>query len=235
MRALFAGLPEAKPRGFTDRHFSFNTETGACTRCGGQGQIKIEMHFLPDVFVTCEACGGARFRPEVLLVTLGGRHIGDVLRMSVDQAAECFGAYAAIVRPLQFLRDIGLGYLELGQSSTTLSGGEAQRIKLARELAADGRGRSLIVLDEPTTGLHMEDVARLVGILRRLSDQGHIVCVIEHNMEVLAASDHVIDLGPEGGAAGGQVVYEGPVAGLLAPGVRSHTGRFLARYLAQGT
>ncbi|HAK94832.1 MAG TPA: excinuclease ABC subunit UvrA, partial [Planctomycetes bacterium] len=222
---------EARLRGFTERHFSFNTPQGACERCGGQGRIKIEMSFLPDVFVECEPCRGMRFRPEVLMVTLGGKSIGDVLKLSVREAAEFFSSYPLIARPLMFLNDIGLGYLALGQASTTLSGGEAQRIKLARELAAEGRGGTLYVLDEPTTGLHMEDVARLIEILRRLRDRGNIVCVIEHNMEILAAADHVIDLGPEGGAAGGRILYQGPVPGLLAHAARSHTARYLRRHL----
>jgi excinuclease ABC subunit A len=231
VRAAFARLPEARLRGFTERHFSFNTPQGACERCGGQGRIKVEMSFLPDVFVECESCRGLRFRPEVLMVALGGKSIGDVLKLSVREAAEFFRSYPLIARPLMFLEDIGLGYLALGQSSTTLSGGEAQRIKLARELVDEGRGRTLYVLDEPTTGLHMEDVARLIEILRRLRDRGNIVCVIEHNMEILAAADHVIDLGPEGGAAGGRILYQGPVGGLLAHEARSHTARYLRRHL----
>ncbi len=231
IRSAFARLPEAKLRGFTERHFSFNTPQGACERCEGQGKIKIEMSFLPDVFVECESCRGKRFRPEVLMVTLGGKSAGDVLQLSVSDAASFFAAYGAIARPLTFLCDIGLGYLELGQSSTTLSGGEAQRVKLASELAAEGKGRGLFVLDEPTTGLHMEDVARLIEILRRLRDRGNIVCVIEHNMEILAAADYVIELGPEGGDAGGKILYQGPVAGLLKHANRSHTARYLRQYL----
>jgi excinuclease ABC subunit A len=232
IRSVFARLPEARVRGLTERHFSFNTPEGACERCGGQGRIKVEMHFLPDVYVECDACRGNRFRPEVLLVTLGGEHIGDVLRMSISDAVEFFAAYPAIHRPLRFLVDIGLGYIELGQPSTTLSGGEAQRIKLASELATEGRGAGLLVLDEPTTGLHMQDVARLMDILRRLRDRGHAVCVIEHNLEVIAACDTVIELGPEGGRDGGRVLYQGPVKGLLRHTGRSHTARYLARYLS---
>ncbi len=234
IRKTFAQLPEARVRGLKERHFSFNTPEGACERCGGQGRIKVEMHFLPDVYVECDACGGNRFKPEVLMVTLGGKHVGDVLRMSVSEALAFFKPYPRIHRMLEFLEAIGLGYLELGQPSTTLSGGEAQRIKLARELALEGRGRTFYVLDEPTTGLHMEDVGRLVEVLRRLSGRGNVVCIIEHNLELISACDYIIDLGPEGGKEGGRILYQGSVEGILNHKEKSHTARYLASFLEGG-
>lgn len=231
LRNIFANLPEAKLRGFTSRHFSFNTPDGACEQCKGQGRIRVVMNFLPDVFVPCEACLGLRYKPDVLLVKLDGRSIGDVLQMPMSEAAEFFVGYAKVARPLRFLVDIGLGYLALGQASTTLSGGEAQRIKLARELAQAGTGGTFYVLDEPTTGLHMADVGRLMGILRRIRDRGDTVCVIEHNLEVIAGCDYCIELGPEGGEGGGQILYQGPVPGMLKETSRSHTARYLAHAL----
>ncbi len=209
IRALFASTPEARARGYGAGRFSFNLAGGRCQRCRGQGRLEVKMALLPVVYMTCEACGGRRYNLDTLEVTLKGSSIADVLAMPVETAREFFGAFAAIRRPLEFLAEIGLGYLALGQASPTLSGGEAQRVKLTAELAAPGSGRSLYVLDEPTTGLHMADVARLIGALQRLVDRGDTVVVIEHNLDLIAAADCVVDLGPEGGASGGRVVAWG--------------------------
>ncbi len=199
IRTLFASTPEARARGYGAGRFSFNLAGGRCERCRGQGRLEVKMALLPVVYMTCEACGGRRYNLDTLEATLKGSSIADVLAMPVEAAREFFAAFAAIRRPLEFLAEIGLGYLALGQASPTLSGGEAQRVKLTAELAAPGSGRSLYVLDEPTTGLHMADVARLIGVLQRLVDRGDTVVVIEHNLDLIAAADCVIDLGPEGG------------------------------------
>jgi excinuclease ABC subunit A len=233
IRTLFAGTPEARMRGFPAGRFSVNVPGGRCDACQGRGVEVVEMHFLSDVELPCEACGGRRYDRATLEVRWKGHSIADVLDLEVAAARELFAPHARIARRLALLDDVGLGYLKLGQPATTLSGGEAQRVKLAAELGRPGTGRALIVLDEPTTGLHLEDVARLVGVLQRMVDQGNTVVVIEHNMDVVKSADHVIDLGPEGGAGGGRLVAEGrpeDVARVRA----SHTARFLACALEAG-
>ena len=216
IRELFAKLPEAKVRGYTPRRFSFNQPGGRCEACEGAGQKRIEMHFLPDVWVTCEACGGSRYTPETLAVKFRGRTIADVLAMTVDAALELFASVPKIRRVLQTLHDVGLGYIPLGQAAPTLSGGEAQRVKLAAELARPDTGRTLYILDEPTTGLHFDDVRKLLAVVHRLADLGNTVVIIEHNLEVIKTADWVIDLGPEAGLDGGQVVAAGPPEAIAA-------------------
>lgn len=224
VRKIFSSTPDAKVRGYGPGRFSFNVKGGRCERCLGQGQIKMEMDFLPDVRVDCDRCRGRRFEPETLRVTYNGRNIGEILDMEVAEAREFFRSYRDISRSLEMLDDLGLGYLTLGQASTTLSGGEAQRVKLAVELAkSQEKGAVLYILDEPTTGLHMVDVERLTGILRRLANRGHAVVVIEHHLEMIAGADWVIELGPGGGDAGGELIYEGTPSGLLAPGCKTPT------------
>jgi excinuclease ABC subunit A len=230
IRSLFAELPESKIRGYAPGRFSFNVKGGRCESCQGDGLIKIEMHFLPDVYVPCDVCRGRRYNRETLEVFYRGRTIADVLDMTVDDALEFFDAVPNIRHKLQTLSDVGLGYIHLGQAATTLSGGEAQRVKLATELSRRDTGRTLYMLDEPTTGLHFEDVRMLLEVLHRLVDRGNTVIVIEHNLEVIKTADWIIDLGPEGGAAGGSIVAEGTPETVAANPV-SHTGRFLAELL----
>jgi excinuclease ABC subunit A len=230
VRKLFAQVPEARLRGFQPGRFSFNVRGGRCENCAGDGQIKIEMHFLPDVYVTCEVCKGRRYNRETLEVKYKGRSISDVLEMSVDEALEFFRNIPVIHRHMQTLSDVGLGYIKLGQPAPTLSGGEAQRIKLASELHKRATGSTLYVLDEPTTGLHFEDIRKLLQVLERLVDAGNTVLVIEHNLDVIKTADHVIDLGPEGGDGGGLVVATGTPEQIAAD-PDSHTGRFLAEVL----
>jgi len=230
IRELFAGLPEAKARGFAPGRFSFNVAGGRCEACEGDGVLRYEMHFLPDVYVACEECGGKRFNSETLEVTFKGKTIADVLEMTVDEALRFFALHRRIESRLRLLQDVGLGYVRLGQSATTLSGGEAQRIKIAYELAKPPTGKTLYLLDEPTTGLHFADVERLLEVLFRLRAGGNTIVVIEHNLDVLKAADWLIDLGPEGGNAGGRVVAQGTPEDVTRVG-SSHTGRFLAPIL----
>ncbi len=230
IRALFAQVPEARVRGYKPGRFSFNVRGGRCEHCAGDGQIKIEMHFLPDVYVTCEVCKGRRYNRETLEVRYKGRSIADVLEMSVEEALGFFQHIPVIRRHLQTLADVGLGYIKLGQPAPTLSGGEAQRIKLAAELQRRATGNTLYVLDEPTTGLHFEDVRKLLDVLQRLVSQGNTVIVIEHNLDVIKTADWIVDLGPEGGDAGGEIVVAGPPE-VVAAHPTSHTGRFLAEVL----
>ncbi|HUG38912.1 MAG TPA: excinuclease ABC subunit UvrA [Longimicrobiales bacterium] len=230
IRSLFAELPESKIRGYSPGRFSFNVKGGRCEACAGDGLVKIEMHFLPDVYIPCEVCRGKRYNRETLEVLYKGKSIADVLEMTVEQALEFFDAVPSIKRRLETLNDVGLGYIHLGQSATTLSGGEAQRVKLSTELAKRDTGQTLYILDEPTTGLHFEDVRLLLEVLHRLVDKGNTVIVIEHNLDVIKTADWVVDLGPEGGAAGGEIVAEGTPEEVAANPV-SHTGRFLADIL----
>ncbi len=226
IRDWFAELPESKARGYKPGRFSFNVKGGRCEACQGDGLIKIEMHFLPDVFVTCDTCKGARYNRETLEVKFRGKSIADVLAMTVDEAVPFFSAVNKIGDRLHILQKVGLGYISLGQQATTLSGGEAQRIKLSKELARRATGRTLYILDEPTTGLHFEDVRKLLEVLHALVEQGNTVVVIEHNLEVIKTADWVLDLGPEGGEGGGTIVAEGPPE-TIAAARASHTGRFL--------
>jgi len=230
IRRLFAETPEAKLRGYKPGRFSFNVAGGRCEACAGDGTIKIEMHFLPDIYVPCEICKGDRYNRDTLEVLWKGRSIAEVLRLSCEEAAEVFSAQPVISRHLRTLVDVGLGYIRLGQSAPTLSGGEAQRVKLASELSKRPTGKTVYVLDEPTTGLHFEDVNKLLGVLQRLADQGNTVIVIEHNLDVIKCADWIIDLGPEGGDGGGRVVAEGTPE-KISKVTKSHTGRFLAPLL----
>jgi excinuclease ABC subunit A len=226
IRELFAMLPEAKARGFRPGRFSFNVKGGRCEGCQGDGVIAIEMHFLPDVYVTCEQCKGRRYNRETLEIQYRGKSIADVLDLTVDQALPLLENFPPIANKLRTLQSVGLGYVELGQSATTLSGGEAQRVKLAKELSRRGTGRTLYILDEPTTGLHFEDTHKLLDVLNKLVDQGNTVVVIEHNLDIIKSADHIIDLGPEGGAGGGRIIAEGTPE-QVAKVVDSATGEFL--------
>ena len=245
IRRLYAETTDARIRGFTASRFSFNTAGGRCEACDGHGVQRIEMNFLPDVQVLCDVCGGRRFNHETMSVLFKGKSIGETLAMSVEDALDFFSAQRSVQHPLSLLTDVGLGYLSLGQPSPTLSGGESQRIKLVAELAkvrTDALGvdiarrerkHTLYVLDEPTVGLHMADIEKLVKVLQRLVDAGNSVVVIEHNLDIMAEADWIVDLGPEGGAGGGRIVAQGmPEAIVKNPG-RSHTARFLREFLAE--
>ena len=231
IRRIYALHPEARMRGYTPSRFSFNVSGGRCDECAGQGRIRKEMSFLPDVFVDCDVCGGERFNEETLSVRFNGKNISEVLNMTVEEAVEFFGAFPKAYRPLKLLDDIGMGYITLGQASNTLSGGEAQRIKLAYELGKESRGKTLYILDEPTTGLHFADVEKLIDILHRLVDAGNTVITIEHNLEIIKDADYLVDLGPEGGDKGGRVVASGPPSRVARDGKRSYTARALREYL----
>jgi excinuclease ABC subunit A len=232
IRELFAEVPEARARGYDPGRFSFNVRGGRCEACEGDGVIRVEMHFLPDAYVTCDACRGMRYNRETLEVRYKGRNIHEVLEMTVEDAAAFFRSVPALQSRLHTLLDVGLSYVRLGQNATTLSGGEAQRVKLARELAKRATGRTLYILDEPTTGLHFHDIEQLLGVLLRLRDEGNTIVVIEHNLDVIKSADWVIDLGPEGGVGGGHIVAAGtPEAVAAASG--SHTGRYLAGVLGR--
>lgn len=232
IRDWFAGLPESKARGYKPGRFSFNVKGGRCEACKGDGVIKIEMHFLPDVYVECETCRGKRYNRETLEVHFKGKSIADVLDMTVEDAQTFFAAVPSIREKMDALMRVGLGYIKVGQQATTLSGGEAQRVKLSKELAKRSTGRTLYILDEPTTGLHFEDVKKLLEVLHELVDQGNSMIVIEHNLDVIKTADHIIDIGPEGGDGGGEIVATGTpeqVSEIAA----SHTGRYLKMMLAK--
>jgi len=233
IRQIFAEVPEARARGYTPGRFSFNVKGGRCEACEGDGVIRIEMHFLPDVYVTCETCRGFRYNRDTLEVRFKGKNIAEVLEMTVEEALPFFDAIPVISKKLKLLSDVGLGYIRLGQRATTLSGGEAQRIKLAKELSRSPRGNTLYVLDEPTTGLHFEDVRHLIRVLNRLVDHGSTVIVIEHNLDVVKCADHLIDLGPEGGEDGGRIVASGTPEEVAASD-KSYTGMFLQKILRRG-
>ncbi len=230
VRQLFALTREAKIRGYKPGRFSFNVRGGRCEHCQGQGTKKIEMHFLPDVYVTCQQCKGRRYNPETLQITYKGANVADVLEMRIDEARKFFGNFPKIVRLLKALCEVGLGYMQLGQPSTTLSGGEAQRVKLATELGKPGTGHTLYLLDEPTTGLHFADIHNLMNVLRRLCDMGNTVVVIEHNLDVIKMADYIIDLGPEGGDAGGEVIAVGSPEEIIKI-KKSYTAKYLKEKL----
>ena len=233
IRELFARTPDARVRGYRPGRFSFNVKGGRCEACQGDGTLRIEMHFLPDVYVTCDVCRGRRYNRETLEVKYKGRTIEEALRMTIDEGVEFFGRIGAIRDKLLTLSEVGLGYVAIGQAAPTLSGGEAQRVKLARELGRKGTGRTVYVLDEPTTGLHPDDIRRLLHVLNRLVDAGNTVIVIEHNLDVIKTADYLIDLGPGGGEAGGRIVGSGTPE-ELAQNPYSTTGQFLKPVLAEG-
>jgi excinuclease ABC subunit A len=231
IRDWFAALPDSKARGYKPGRFSFNVKGGRCEACQGDGLIKIEMHFLPDVYIVCDVCKGKRYNRETLEVHYRGKSIADVLDMTVDEAVEFFTAQPSIQEKCLALQEVGLGYVKLGQSATTLSGGEAQRIKLAKELSKRATGRTLYILDEPTTGLHSEDISRLLVVLQRLVDQGNTMVIIEHNLDVVKCSDWVIDIGPGGGDKGGHLVVAGTPEAVVAC-TNSRTGQYLKPLLS---
>lgn len=226
IRSLFVSLPEAKIRGYKPGRFSFNVKGGRCEACGGNGYKTIEMNFLPDVMVPCEVCHGKRYNRETLEVRYKGKSIADVLDMTINQAVEFFANVPSILQKIKTLQDVGLGYIKLGQPSTTLSGGESQRVKLATELSKRDTGRTLYILDEPTTGLHFEDIRILMDVLERIVDRGNTVIVIEHNLDVIKLADHIIDMGPEGGRGGGRLLVAGTPE-EVAKSDEGYTARFL--------
>jgi len=230
IRELFAGVPQARERGYGPGRFSFNVKGGRCEACQGDGMIKVEMHFLPDIFVPCDTCHGKRYNRETLEVRYKGKTIHEVLNMTVEHAREFFDPVPVVARKLQTLVDVGLSYIQLGQSATTLSGGEAQRVKLGLELSKRDTGRTLYILDEPTTGLHFHDIEMLLSVLHRLRDHGNTVVVIEHNLDVIKTADWVVDLGPEGGDGGGRILVSGTPETVAAT-ESSYTGRYLAPVL----
>ncbi len=234
IRDLFASTPDSKAKGYSKGRFSFNVKGGRCEACSGDGIIKIEMHFLPDVYVPCEVCGGKRYNRETLDVRYKGKSIYDVLNMTVEEALKFFENVPSIARKIATLYDVGLSYIRLGQPSTELSGGEAQRIKLATELSKRGTGKTIYILDEPTTGLHFADVHKLIEILRKLSEGGNTVIVIEHNLDVIKTADYLIDIGPEGGEKGGMVIAQGTPE-EVAECPTSYTGYYVKRYLDRPT
>ncbi|NDE79194.1 MAG: excinuclease ABC subunit UvrA, partial [Chitinophagaceae bacterium] len=230
IRTLFASLPESKVRGYTAGRFSFNVKSGRCNTCEGGGMRVIEMNFLPDVYVHCSSCNGKRYNRETLEIRYKGKSISDVLEMTVEEALTFFTAVPYLYRKIKVLEEVGLGYITLGQAATTLSGGEAQRIKLSTELAKRETGKTFYILDEPTTGLHFEDITHLMDVLTKLVDRGNTVLVIEHNMDVIKMADHIIDLGPEGGDGGGIILFEGTPEELVKK-TKTHTARFLKQEL----
>jgi len=226
IRELFSGVPQARERGYGPGRFSFNVKGGRCEACQGDGVIKVEMHFLPDIYVSCDVCHGKRYNRETLEIQYKGKNINEILQMTVEQAHEFFSAVPVVARKLQTLLDVGLGYITLGQSATTLSGGEAQRVKLSLELSKRDTGRTLYILDEPTTGLHFQDIDLLLKVLHRLRDHGNTVVVIEHNLDVIKTADWIIDLGPEGGEGGGEIIAQGTPEEIAA-NEKSFTGHYL--------
>ena len=226
IRDLFAQVPEARARGYEPGRFSFNVKGGRCETCQGDGVIKVEMHFLPDVYVPCDTCAGKRFNRETLDIRYKGKNISEVLKLTVEDALELFRNVPLVAHKLDTLMAVGLGYIELGQNATTLSGGEAQRVKLAKELSKRATGSTLYVLDEPTTGLHFHDIAQLLEVLYKLRDQGNTIVIIEHNLDVIKTADWIIDLGPEGGAGGGELIAVGTPEAIAAE-KRSYTGQAL--------
>ena len=223
-------MPESKARGYAPGRYSFNVKGGRCEKCEGDGVLKIEMHFLPDVYVTCEQCKGKRYNRETMEIHYKGKSISDVLNMTVEEALDLFGPIPVLANKLQTLTDVGLGYIRLGQSATTLSGGEAQRVKLAKELSKRATGRTVYILDEPTTGLHLKDIQKLLEVVNRLVETGNTLIVIEHNLDVIKTADWILDLGPEGGGAGGKVIALGTPE-QVAKAKASVTGKYLAPYL----
>ena len=234
IRDLFASLPEAKAKGYSKGRFSFNVKGGRCENCQGSGTITIEMNFLPDVFIQCDVCNGKRFNRETLDVMYKGKNINDVLNMSIEEACSFFQGIPHISRKLETLKSVGLGYIQLGQNALTLSGGEAQRVKLANELARVSTGKTLYIMDEPTTGLHFADVKLLMNVIQRLVDQGNTVLMIEHNLDVICQADWIIDIGPEGGFRGGTIIAEGTPEDVSKNSV-SYTGKFIKEMLTKAS
>ena len=231
IRELYASLPEAKSRGYKNGRFSFNVKGGRCENCQGAGTITIEMNFLPDVFIQCDVCHGKRFNQETLDVLYKGKSISDVLDMTIEDAAEFFSSIPHIAKKLETLKSVGLGYIQLGQNALTLSGGEAQRVKLASELSRPSTGKTLYILDEPTTGLHFVDIMQLMKVIQALVDKGNTVVMIEHNMDVICQADYIIDLGPEGGTGGGTIVATGTPEEVSC-NQESYTGAFIKEMLS---